>query len=97
MITNEDFINILEFYKMEIPKSHNLLKQKATTILANKLCRCIKKLNTTYKSKSVGICTKSIFNKKGLKRGTFRCNKQKTVTFRKIKNNKQYTKKNIKK
>lgn len=92
-----DYINILKFYKMKIPKSKRLLKQQAENILSKKLCRCIKKVDPIYESKSIGICTKSIFLRKNLKRGKFNCNKEKqSVKFlkntgsktRKIRNNK---------
>jgi hypothetical protein len=97
MITKNDYIKILDFYKIAIPDSQKLLKQKAESILANKLCRCIKKIDPINETKSIGICTKTIFNRKGFTRGKFQCNKKKTVSFRKIKNNKKNTKKNIKK
>lgn len=85
-ITNKDYIKILEYYKIEIPTSTKLLKEKATNILAQKLCRCIKKVDPTNEAKSIGICTKTIFNKKGYQRGTFQCKKKQTVNFRKITN-----------
>ena len=58
---------------MNIPKSKRLLKLQAENILSEKLCRCIKKLESEYKEKSVAICTETIFNRKGLKRGKFNC------------------------
>jgi hypothetical protein len=44
-ITDNDYKKILEFYKIPIPKSKRLLKNKAEKILAIKLCRCIKKVD----------------------------------------------------
>jgi hypothetical protein len=38
-LKNKDYINILKFYKMNIPKSKRLLKQQAETILNDKLCK----------------------------------------------------------
>jgi hypothetical protein len=81
-ITNKDYIKILDYYKIEIPTSTKLLKEKATNILAEKLCRCIKKVDPTNEAKSIGICTKTIFNNKGYQRGTFQCKKKQTVNFR---------------
>ena len=72
-LKNKDYINILKFYKMNIPKSKRLLKQQAENILSEKLCRCIKKVGETEEQKAIAICTKSIFNRKGLKRGKFNC------------------------
>jgi len=95
-LTNKDYLSILQFYKQKIPKQKtrkqktrkrikgkNLLKKQVETILNSKLCRCIKKLQPIYNSKSVGICTKSVFNNKGLIRGKFKCGKRRTIKFRK--------------
>ena len=50
----------------------------------DKLCRCIKKIASTNESRSIGICTKSIFKNKGYTRGKFTCKKRR-LSFRKIK------------
>lgn len=90
-LTTQDYTNILQFYKMRIPKSKRLLKKQAENIMSSKLCRCIKKLDPENESKSIGICTKTIVNSKGYKRGQFRC---KTKRFIKLK--KQSIKKTVK-
>jgi len=82
-LKNKDYINILKFYKMEIPKSKRLLKQQAENILSEKLCRCIKKLDKNNESKSLAICTKTIFNRKNLKRGKFNCKGKQSVKITK--------------
>ena len=81
-ITNNEYIKILEFYKIPIPKTKNLIQKEAENILAEKLCKCIKKIDA-LEPISIGICTKSIFNKRGLTRGKFQCKKKRFVTFRK--------------
>jgi len=81
-LTNKDYISILKYYKMNVPKSKRLLKTQAETIMAEKLCRCIKKVDVKNESKSIGICTKTIFNKKGYTRSKFTCKKNRTVKFR---------------
>lgn len=86
-ITNNDYIKILEYYKKSIPKSKRLLKIEAEKILASKLCRCIKKLDPTNEAKSIGICTKTIFNRKGLSRGSFKCKGKPTLKLKKLKKN----------
>ncbi len=74
-----DYKNILNFYKI---KHHNFNKQKikntAETILAKKLCRCIKKIDKTTRnhSSSIAICSNSVFNKKKLKYYKFTCKKK---------------------
>ena len=93
-ISNDDYKKILEFYDKPIPKSKRLLKIEAEQIMATKLCRCIKKIEPTNEARSIGICTKTIFNNKGFTRGKFKCKGKKYVTFRKTTSNK--TRKNNK-
>ena len=95
MITKKDSIQILTFYKMKIPSSNLLLKQKAENVLAEKLCRCIKKIDPVNEAKSIGICTKTIFTRRGYTRGKFSCKKKQNVEFRKTNQNKK-TRKNKK-
>jgi hypothetical protein len=91
-LTNNDYKKILDFYKEPIPKSKRLLKLQAEKILASKLCKCIKKVDKDFESRSIGICTKTIINNKGLRRGKFTCKKKQSIVLKK-KNN---TRKNIK-
>ena len=92
-LTKKDYISILKFYKQPIPKSLRLLQKQAEQIMAQKLCKCIKKIDPITESKSIGICTKTIFNNKGYSRGQFQCKKKQSVKIIKIKKNN--TKKNI--
>jgi hypothetical protein len=41
-LTSRDYIDILTFYKLTIPKSKRLLRTKAEGIISEKLCKCIK-------------------------------------------------------
>jgi hypothetical protein len=82
-LTNKDYVSILKYYNIDIPKSKRLLKKKAEHIMSEKLCKCIKKLDPVNEAKSIGICTKTIFNRKGYTRGQFQCKKKQTVKFRK--------------
>ena len=85
-INYKDNIKILKYYKIKIPISRKDIKKKAEKILSNKLCRCINKLNPSFKQRTVGICTRSVFNSKGLKRGTFKCKgKRPIIKFSKTK------------
>ena len=81
-ITNKEYIKILEFYKIPIPGTKKQIQKEAENILSEKLCRCIKKVDDA-EPRSIGICTKAIFNNKGLTRGKFRCKNKRIVTFRK--------------
>ena len=69
---------------MPIPKSKRLLKKQAENIMSEKLCRCLKKvqMKPIPEVKAIGICTKTIFNNKGLTRGKFKCLKNRTLKFR---------------
>ena len=86
-ITDNDYKKILEYYKKPLPPSRRLLKLNAEKILAQKLCRCIKKVGVNNESRSIGICTKTIFNRKGFTRGKFQCKKNVKVDFKKTRKN----------
>lgn len=93
-ITDNDYKKILEFYKINIPKSKRLLKIQAEKILATKLCRCIKKIGLENEPRSIGICTKTVLNRKGLTRGKFKCKGKQSVSFSKFKKNNKTIKSN---
>ena len=76
-----DYIKILNYYDIPIPKNKKQLIHEAENILADKLCKCIKKVDINNESKSIGICTKTIYNRKGLTRKSFTCKKKRTVEF----------------
>ena len=81
LLSNEDYANILRFYKMKVPKGKSEIRKQAEHLMATKLCRCIKKIDTLEESRSIGICTKTIFNSKGFTRGKFNCSKNASVYF----------------
>jgi hypothetical protein len=86
-LTNKDYVSILKYYNLPIPKSKRLLQKQAEQIMATKLCKCIKKIDPQNEAKSIGICTKTIFNRKGYTRGQFQCKKKQSVKFRKTQKN----------
>jgi hypothetical protein len=82
-LTKSDYIKILNYYKLSIPTSTKTIKNKAEQILAEKLCNCIKNvgpnnnnMNDINETKAIGVCTKTVINRKGFRRGTFKCNKK---------------------
>jgi hypothetical protein len=83
-LNKSDYIKILQYYKMAVPKSFSELKKKAESMLALKLCRCIKKVSPTNEPKAIGVCTESIFNRKKLTRGAFTCKQKKRVQIGKM-------------
>ncbi len=93
-LTINDYKRILDFYEKPIPKSKHLIKKQAEEMIATKLCRCIKKIDKENEARSIGICTKTIINNKGFKRGKFTCKKKEKIIL--YKNKKMLTKKNRK-
>lgn len=92
-LTNKDYVSILKYYNLPIPKSKRLLQKQSEQIMAEKLCKCIKKIDPINEAKSIGICTKTIFNRKGYTRQQFECKKKQSVKFRKTSKNKTSKKK----
>ena len=84
------YINILKFYKLNIPRSKRLLKMAAEKVLNDKLCKCIKKIDPENEKKSIAICTKTIFQNKGIRRGKFTCKKKRTLRMTKSKTKRVY-------
>ena len=83
LLNLSDYKKILNFYKINYSLfNNNKIIDKAEDILANKLCRCIKKVNKPKKDKdrAVGICRHSVIRKKGLRINTFHCKKKPRLT-----------------
>ena len=90
-LTKEDYIKILNYYNINYyKKSSKYIKRKAESILADKLCKCIKKVNNNNnnnnnnndnndnsdESRAIGICKNSVLTKKHLTVGKFSCKKR---------------------
>ncbi len=86
-ITKSDYIKILKYYNLKVPSKTEDIKTTAEKILSEKLCKCIKKVSPTNEAKAIGVCTKTIFNRKGLTRGKFSCKDKKQVFFSTTKRN----------
>ena len=82
-LTYKDYKQILDYYNKPIPYSNRLVKKNAENILAEKLCRCIKKVDPKNEVRSIGICTKTIINRKGYTRGNFKCKGKRSITIKK--------------
>lgn len=75
-LTSNDYLKILDYYNIDSRGMKKRRRQAAAKdILASKLCRCIKKIATTNESLAISICKNSIFTKKGLTVGRFKCKK----------------------
>ena len=83
-VTNTDYSKILTYYNIRIPKNKQELKKTAEDILAMKLCSCIKKIGgPKNEARAIGICTKTVMNRKGLTRGKFKCKNGRKLSFTK--------------
>jgi hypothetical protein len=81
-ITNSDYSKILAYYGLEVPKKKLHLKERAENILSKKLCSCIKKVGPP-ETKAIGVCTKTVLNRKGFSRGKFKCKNGRSIELKK--------------
>lgn len=90
-LTRGDYIKILHHYQPRMRKSTlskmttKSVKEDAHRILAEKLCRCLKKSTRTAniddEGRRIAYCSRSIFNNRGMRQHGFRC---KTQTTRRV-------------
>jgi hypothetical protein len=78
-LNKKDYTKILKYYNLPIPKSTSNMKKQAEEVLALKLCRCIKKVSPSNEAKAIGVCTRTIFERKKLMRGPFTCKRGRSV------------------
>ena len=83
-LNKKDYTKILKYYNLPIPKSASEMKKKAEELLALKLCRCIKKVSPTNEAKAIGVCTRTIFERKKLMRGPFTCKRRRSVQISRL-------------
>jgi len=97
-LNNNDYRKIIEFYHLDDNQNNKSIKQYAEDILANKLCRCIKKVkNDKINEKTaIAICRDNIFKKRSIDFYNFKCKKQYRLIHKKN-NTKRYLKKFSKK
>jgi len=76
-LSNNDYLDILKFYNISFKKlNKQQIKNIAEQKLAEKLCRCIKKVNTESKKNAIAICKNSVLKKKNLNIYGFKCKKK---------------------
>jgi hypothetical protein len=101
-LSTNDYKKIVEFYNIKKNKNQSY-KYVAEKTLANKLCRCIKKVKKNMKTtekRAISVCRKSIFLNRNIDFYNFKCKKKEELLSQKTKNNgktKKYLKKNTKK
>tara|TARA_Y100000768_G_scaffold373357_1_gene341889 strand:+ start:1212 stop:1532 length:321 start_codon:yes stop_codon:yes gene_type:complete len=76
---HKDYADILDFYDIDYKNmTKKDVKLLAEDFLANKLCRCIKKVDPKRKNekKAIKICRSSVLHKKGVDSNRFKCKKK---------------------
>ena len=103
-LTKKDYTSILKYYKINYENLTSLqIKKNAESILATKLCKCIKKVTplitntntntdtvknqSTNESNAIAICTNSVLQKKYLKAFRFTCKKKAQFIAKKSRKN----------
>uniref|UniRef100_A0A6C0HGA9 Uncharacterized protein n=1 Tax=viral metagenome TaxID=1070528 RepID=A0A6C0HGA9_9ZZZZ len=89
-LTKKDYTSILKYYKINYENLTSLqIKNNAESILATKLCKCIKKVTPliTNESNAIAICTNSVLQKKYLKAFRFTCKKKAQFIAKKSRKN----------
>ena len=75
-LTNKDYLDIMKFYKIDVSNMNKRqIKERAENILANKLCRCIKKVDPFIKNEqnTIALCRKTVLLNKNIINFGFRC------------------------
>jgi hypothetical protein len=91
-LNKNDYEKILNYYNLPFSTSdsYKKIKNKAEQILAEKLCKCIKKVKNDNgndnanadESRAIAICSDNIFRRKGIRHGMFSCkNKPRLLRF----------------
>jgi hypothetical protein len=78
-LNDKDYKKILKFYKLQIPKNKYTMRSIAEDKLAEKLCKCIKKVKRKEdknEGRATAICRKSVIMNKGYKNFGFTCKKK---------------------
>ena len=82
-MARKSYSSILNGYKQKSPANFYTRKKKVERFLAQKFCACIKKLTRKFKEKSIGICTRSVFQSKGLNRHhDFSCKNRRYIAIK---------------
>jgi len=87
-LNTNDYAKILEHYGKKVPKINKIIDKNKTRKLAEKtiaqkMCKCIKSVNKYSKRNeavSIGICRKSILNRRALSIASFKCRKTPRLT-----------------
>lgn len=85
-LKREEYIEILKFYNINYndKMSIKMLRKMTEKIIAEKLCRCIKKVDKkgNDESRAIGICINSVVSRKKLKVKKFTCKKKPKIELK---------------
>jgi hypothetical protein len=101
-LNKADYLAILNYYDIPLEKNTSIqyIKKTAEDILANKLCKCIKKVQKSNKSlkepRAIAICKESVIHKKGVEISRFYCKKRNKLIAKKGSREKLTKRKNMK-
>jgi hypothetical protein len=101
-LNKADYLAILNYYDIPLEKNTSIqyIKKTAEDILANKLCKCIKKVQKSNKSlkepRAIAICKESVIHKKGVEISRFSCKKRNKLIAKKGSREKLTKRKNMK-
>jgi hypothetical protein len=78
-LSSTDYNKILNNYNRRVPKTLKNKRSRAESLLARKMCSCVKKIKTRRrkikKPGKIAICSKSIFKNRGLRFNRISCKK----------------------
>jgi hypothetical protein len=81
----KSYADILSGYNQTSPANFYTRKRKTEKFLAQKFCACIKKLDPRFHASSIGICTRSVFQTKGLpRRHDFSCRNRRYIAIKPV-------------
>jgi len=75
-LTNTDYRKIINYYNIDTTnKTNREITNIATKLLAEKLCRCIKKVDksSNNEARAIAICKTNVLHKKGVDAAKFYC------------------------
>lgn len=88
-LSHKDYLDILKFYDIKYNKlSKKNVKLVAENILAEKLCRCYKKVSKSNVENPIAICRSSVLKRKNLKHYNVSCKKRSRLISKKGSNKK---------
>jgi len=96
LLTDSDYKTILKYYNIDFNKlKKREIKKKAENVLADKLCKCIKRVGykSTDETRAIQICRNKVIAEKNLNIYKFTC-KNKPKLYPKNKSKINLTKKN---